>query len=282
MSSRTVVIVAVVSSIIALIVWLLRAPPPPAPAPSQPAPSGSLFLVFVDVTSRLEPSEIDAVGESVGQMVWPAPEGSRLIVLPILRDVERGQPLLDKFVPQATTSTEMASVQAWRRDREKELQQAVRKLVPVVNSDPAQERSCVSEAFRRAEEIIRAESKNNATEIVLISDMIEECQNSIEGRDVNLAHPHIQGDLTRVTGLGSRQLANLRGARVTALIPTSDQPLKTARVNRPPVNELRQYWHTLLDHCNQDSAIFSLGADLPKRLKDRIPEERNQAASASP
>jgi hypothetical protein len=238
-----------------------------------------LFLVFVDVTSSLDDAEISAAANLAGKLVWAAPQGARMVVLPVTSDVERGREFLNSIVPSATTSQERATLQAWRLDTGRKLRSDILIRAPEINRDPNQARSCVSDSLRRAQELIGSVARDDETEIILISDMIEDCADSLEGARVTLAKAHIKTDLDRLHNAAKVALVHLRGARVTGVIPTATSAptgknvVEKSLPLRPPVHELREYWRAILDRCGDDRTYYSVGADLPDRFLAEIPTE---------
>lgn len=257
-------IIAVV--IVYIIVWRMGSGTVDGVNRNADAAKASLFIVFVDVTSSLDGDELQSVGDHASQMVATVAEGSRILVIPILRDVERAKPLLDETFGVSTTSREMADFQARRRTRAEQLRRDVAALVPAVNADNDRARSCISGALRRAAEVIAGSGGKSRVEIVLISDMVEECDNSIEGHPVSLAKAHIIEDIDRAKHLPRAKLIDLRGSAVTAVIPTARNPRAALHTLRPPVNELAAYWREILDRCGDAPSRFAIGADLPARV----------------
>jgi len=113
--------------------------------------------------------------------------------------------------------------------------------------------------------------KSGGVEIVLVSDMLEDCTDSLLRGPLKLQKTSISKELERAESLPAGGLLNLNGASVTVVLPTV--PTSGQKVARPPVHELKMFWRAILDRCGDRPANYRFGTALPQRLLDYRPHE---------
>jgi hypothetical protein len=130
-------------------------------------------------------------------------------------------------------------------------------------------RTCVSGALQKADAIIAGRMRG--VEIVIISDMLEDCDESLAGGRLLLEKRSIDEELARAAALPAGALLHLDGASVTAILPT----VPTSREKRPhpPVATLKLFWRRILDHCGDVAENYSFDTEIPQRLADLTPRE---------
>ncbi|HUP60886.1 MAG TPA: hypothetical protein VNA69_10755 [Thermoanaerobaculia bacterium] len=232
-----------------------------ASKPTAP-PSPPTFIVFADVTLSLTPEERDSVRSSIEQVVKLLPSEATLYVFPLLEDVERAPALFHGRLPKALStrdSFDLSQAKAkWQRDIAAKLGQ--------FTAGPAEgrKRTCISGALRKAEVIARDVARPARAEIIIVSDMLEDCSQSLAGGQVSLERKSIASEVQAARTLPDK-LLDLRGASVTALLPTV--PMGKQNTARPPVHELAAFWREVLDRCGDDKETFRLTTEIPERLK---------------
>jgi hypothetical protein len=229
--------------------------PPPVVPPT--------FIVFTDVTLSLTQEERDSVHANLGQIVRLLPQETTLYVYPLLEDVERSPALFMGQLPKVQStrdSVDLSQVKAkWQKDIAARLQQ--------IAAGPAEgrKRTCISGALRKAEVIARDVAANAHVEIVIISDMLEDCPSSLLGGNLSLERKSISRELEAARAAPKNVLLDLRGASVTALLPTV--PIGKMNTQRPQVHELVAFWREVLDRSGDDKSTFRVATEIPDRLR---------------
>jgi len=240
-----------------------------AMAPSASSSAGSvetpasprLFIVFADVTRSLTPQEQASVIANVQTIIGLLPTGAHLYVFPLLEDVQRAGAVFNDQLPQIQTTSDAVAVDMARAKWSRDVADKLRTLL----AGPADGRNhtCVSGAFRKAEEITEP---GTAAEIVVVSDMLEDCGDSLLHKPVKLQKTSIEREIAAARALPPVSLLQLNGASVTAILPTV--PTSGQRVARPPVHELKTFWRAVLDRCGDNPSNYRFGTTVPQRLLD--------------
>jgi hypothetical protein len=233
--------------------------------PSQTLQRLRTFVLFADVTRSLNAEEQASVISDVKLVIDIIPPKSRLYVFPLLEDVQRAGALFTGEMGeiQGTSDAVAADQQRaiWRNS-------VAQKLTAMFNG-PANGRNltCVSGALQKADEI-QADATEN-TEIIIVSDMLEDCKESLLGGVLKLEKTSIANEIHRAQSLPPTPLLQLNGASVTAILPTI--PTSKQKVLGPPVSSLKTFWRAVLDRCGDRSSNFRFGTEIPQRLLDLKP-----------
>jgi hypothetical protein len=233
----------------------------------ETAPQTHTFILFADVTRSLTPQEQASVIANVQTVIGILPAGAHLYVFPLLEDVQRADAVFEGALPQIQTSSDAVALDMLRAKWNKVVAE---KLQAILAGPPnGRNLTCVSGAFRKAEELTG--DAGRGTEIVVISDMLEDCGDSLLHGSLQLQKASIERELAAARALPREQLLRLDGASVTAILPTV--PTSGQRVARPPVHELKAFWRAVLDRCGDNAENFRFGTTVPKRLHDYKPPE---------
>lgn len=227
-----------------------------------PAPA-SLRLIFADMTNSLTDEEHASVSEAVAHLVDSSPQGSRVIVLPISRNVQQAKAILDF---QKLGGEGMSDIQQTRQlaaAAEKALGERMKEVWEKVNA-PGQpsNRTCVFDALRRAAAEVRSLDDGQVAEVYLVTDMVEECDESFDSRPLLLNVAKITADDMDRAAKPAIPLPDLRRATVSVVIPQFDADEQ--RTVRPTPTQLEAFWSPIITRCNV--AAFKFNVSLPKRL----------------
>jgi hypothetical protein len=204
-------------------------------------------IIFQDITASLHSDESEASQVIVGAIIDKAPAGTEITVIPICENTERA--------PGVTWVTPFPAGMAPIDRQEAESERAAKKAAVAANADAIRQQkgaidahyaSCISPALRRATSIAPNHDPNiiYTTEVVFVSDMIEECRNSLLGEPLRLKTPEGEFD-------AARELVQQDGAplldpvfRVVVILPRapSTAPLKA---EYPSPQELESFWRRL-------------------------------------
>jgi len=223
------------------------------------------FVIFADVTQSLNAEEQASVIRDVKLVIDLVPPKSRLYVFPLMEDVQRaGALFMGEIGEVQSTSDAVAADQQhalWRST-------VASKLSAMFNGPvTGRKLTCVSGALQKADEVL-ADAGTDA-EIIIVSDMLEDCKESILGGVLQLEKTSIVSEIHRAQSLPHAPLLHLNGASVTAILPTV--PTAKQNVPRPPVSSLKVFWRAVLDRCGDEASNYRFGTEIPQRLLDLKP-----------
>lgn len=238
-------------------------PQAPRTVAAEPASSSDFdrtYVVFADVTLSLTPEERATVAEGVASVVEVLPPRSKLYVFPLLEDVPRARALFEGVLPEVERNADR-----FRNDqlRQQWLQEISTKLnAMAAGSKLGRAHTCISGALRKAAEVLKGTDR---AEIILVSDMLEDCPDSLLGGPLSLEQTKITAELGRARHLkDGPPILDLHRASVTALLTTV--PFAPPTVKRPPLHDVEEFWRLVLDGCQDRKANFSFSTEMPARL----------------
>lgn len=228
-----------------------------------------VLLIFCDVTSSLDVGEITAGAHLAARIIQNATPPVSYRLVPILLSTEGVTAILDEDVPPLI-GTARVSYRNALVALPALLEEKLKAQYVDVNQGPGKDpnRSCIINSIVRAAPFFRQNRKiAKELDLVIISDMIEECARSPYQQTIQLN----RGDITKDIRIarGKVDLPSLAGVRVTLL--TFSGSSANARVNgRPSPQQLEQFWKTVFSQAGLDPAKeedrdrFYFGPDLPK------------------
>lgn len=182
----------------------------------QPPP---VILVFADVTDSLIEDEPEVVRKAIFDIFDRAPENSRILLDPIVPVMDYTDHLVDATRPFRSSSG-VEALQRAADQRARLAHDGVAKLSAVGSKlQPRVPSSCLSGALRRAANDLPS-SPRRPVAIIIISDMVEECDHSITGGKVMLNHSGIQTHIAAAMSLRGTY-ADLHNADVFFIYPAS-------------------------------------------------------------
>lgn len=228
------------------------------------------YVIFADVTRSLTPLEQASVAERVRGTIDLLPPKATLAVFPVLEDVERAPALFTGKLPEIQSTSDSVDFSmakaAWKKN-------VIDRLTAIQNGPPiGRGRTCLSGALRKAQQFTIDATPSRPVEIVIVSDMLEDCDDSLLGRKLSLEKPSIDAELKLLSALPPEPLLRLNGASVTVLLPTV--PTTLAATRRPPVHQLQAFWRGILDHSGDQKENFRFGTEIPERLRALNIEEK--------
>jgi hypothetical protein len=223
--------------------------------PRRAAPP--LILIYADLTSSVVSSEIVEVHHALRDIYNRAPEGSTIRVLAVQPVMAYAAPVAKTTVPVRPNDgiAEVRNDLLFRRvEADKAFAALAAAEAKVAGTVPA---SCLCDALKHAAGDIPPDGKQRV-EVVLITDLVEECMTSIGGHRVIMGKErHITLEIAEANALAP--IADLRGAFVSIIYPSSvDSRIDIAR-ERPPADELKEFWQTVVSRCKPQG--FSLKTD---------------------
>ena len=245
---------------------------------ATPRPSGTNYIVFLDLSLSLSDVQQQSMDGVIRRFCDNVPPRSRLTVFPLGGYVEKAGSLVERTFPDDKFAVDRSALSAMRKTLPSTLQTAARAFARDIKNPKFARHTCVSDAIRQAEQVIRDRPSDERTEILFVSDMLEDCPNSLLGGALSLEKTDIRNELARVRAIPSMaSWPDLRGASVTCVVPVSGPtPTKT---KQPELEALREFWAEVFSRCRHDEAAFRLGTSLPSRL---LEPGRAGAGPASP
>lgn len=246
----------------ALISMLLACREPSAPKTPPVAP---MYIIVLDLTASLNATQQTAMQQVIAHISRAMPARSRVVVLPLGAYVEKAGILVDLQLPDDRFARQKQALTQTRKELPATIMSAAVAFRNDVTDPLFSQYTCISDAIRQAEQLIRMQGDDSPVELIFISDMLEYCRTSLLGGMLSLEREDLRSELRRVDDLPKTvALADLRGARVTAIVPaTGPTPTVTPQ---PEYASLRAFWRKVFSHCRSDDNSFFVGTTVPARL----------------
>lgn len=238
----------------------------------------TVVFIFCDVTHSLNKSESDQVAAMAVRIVNSLPPGTEYKMYPILAETNHLAPINkdnEWVIRQKEKNAGLQEVRDKRRGEE--ITQELAKLYKETNASPGRRRddrrTCILNAINFAGSQFKLfPADKYDRELILISDMLEECNDTPLSRPIDI-HKH---DITQEIQLakGFPEGTDLSGVKVNIITPvTEDTYIREDDGMRPPPNALKEFWNTIFSRCNvtteaQNNAAMYLWSDgdLPESL----------------
>lgn len=232
-----------------------------------------VVLIFSDVTSSLMETESASVANLTSDVIDSLTPGTKFSVVPIQVQPERLSAMNEDVIAPVSSSSADVVIKRNRRERlTKRIDELYKKIrefkVPAPPYGSPDNHSCILGTLSYAESYFRQFPEADL-ELVYISDMIEECNETPFGRAINLAQPQITTEIAEAQSLQTS--FDLGRARVTVIIPTNDDTYIVGM--RPPLSNVKEFWEKVFMKCGFDQHAlkanhrFYFRAGLPDRFK---------------
>lgn len=239
----------------------------------RPVIKHKVVLIFSDVTSSLLETESASVANLTSDVVDSLPAGSKFSIVPIQVQPERLSPMSEDVVAAVSSPAADVVIKQNRRERLtariNDLYKKIREFkVPAPPYGSPDNHSCILGTLSYAEGYFRQFPKADL-ELVYISDMIEECNETPFGRPINLAQSEIKKEIAEAQSL--QMSCDLGRARISVIIPTNDDTYTAGM--RPALSDVKQFWEKVFMKCGFDQDTlksnehFYFRAGLPDRFK---------------
>jgi hypothetical protein len=207
------------------------------------------IVMFHDISNSLAADQVQAGKKIIDDIIDHVPAGTDLVVIPICENTDRAP-------EQRWTVPAPPGVRREDASRVREARDAFKKRI-ADNEDAIRLRtkatrtryaSCISPALRRAETEMQAVNAPDGTDVIFVSDMIEQCRDSILGQPVQLLAGARFQEANALLQTDHRLLSLPLQMRVFVMRPTA---ISTAAwpPDHPPSNELRDFWQHLFNRC---------------------------------
>ncbi len=222
------------------------------------------YVIFADVTDSLSAREHAVVEEKVQRIVEIMPPKATLIVFPILEDVERAPAIYTATLPDTLTTSDSVDFSVFKARSKVEVAKTLHQVA--AGNRIGRKLTCISGALRKAEEVTIDARPSRPVEIIIVSDMLEDCNDSLLGGKLSLEKQSIMKEIKAARALPSEPLLHLNGASVTMLLATD--PTSPGTTKRPAAHDLERFWREILDRSGDNRANFRFGTEVPQRLKE--------------
>lgn len=230
-----------------------------------------VLLIFCDVTSSLGVGEVAAGARLAAKIIQNAVPPVRYRLVPIMLSTDSVAPVLDEDVPPQIGANRVSyrkALEGLPAFLEDKLKAQYADVNHGQGADP--NRSCIINSLERAMPFFNEHRKQaKELDLVIISDMIEECAKSPYQQTIQLNRGDIQGEIK--IAQGKVNLPSLAGVRVTMVMPSNGYA--DAKHVRPPVRQLEQFWKAVFSQAGfplkeiQNTGRFYFGPDLPDRYR---------------
>jgi hypothetical protein len=236
-----------------------------APRTPHAAAPARLYLVFFDLTRSLNTEQQRAVVASIEQLANGMPARSQVIVFPLGGYTQRAGVLVEQTLGDDRFATERSRLARQKKALPNLILGAAAAYTQRLTNKDFRRSTCISDALRQAEQVVK-DTRHPEVEVIFISDMLEHCDPSLLGGMLSLEKKNISGELARAKRLDPKgKLVDLNGASVSALVPAAGPGAE--KVASPALHVLREFWATVLSHCNHNTDEFFLDATFPSRLR---------------
>lgn len=225
-----------------------------------------VVVFFADVTASMVPSERNKVAADAAQLIAGLPERTQFYLYPVTADMPKAQLIIADTVPGGGTATKRRVRDAWRVETENNIEAEINRLAGDEINGPERinKRSCIFGALEVAQRQIEATGSGRTGDfaVVLISDMLEECEQTPIGRAIDISSATTIDSERKMLTTSAGMFPNLHGIKVMALIPTTQDSQPTVHgEKRPTMNQVRAYWQSAIALCNVAPADFWLDSD---------------------
>jgi hypothetical protein len=242
-------------------------PPPPTPTPTPTSPV--FLMILADVTKSLRQGEVQQVAKLASDVLDKFPDSTDYVIYPIHRETQKPTSLDEAHPGNASGIKLTASDKDARRQRIKD---KIVQLYEEINKKQPTDRTCIINALEIAEKhfgqigLYLKGAKDGCFDLVIISDMIEQCALNAGNIRIDLKEQSIAEAISKLDKLGS--FPNLTTIHITIIIPTSEESTPYA-TDQPTVSSLEAFWAAVFTRCRfkaEDIQHFNWLPSIPPRL----------------
>ncbi len=209
-----------------------------------------VILIFSDVTSSLVPSESQQVAALTSSIVDSLPPGTRYFIYPVQIEAQKVEPMYEGTIlpPDAPLApTERAAREDKLKHKIEELYNLIKsvKQTSDIHGKP-DNHTCILYTLEVAQNKFKQFNQTNTDfELIYVSDMIEECNQTPLGRPISLVQTNMPEAIKLAENTDLK--LDLSYANVSMIVPVTIDTYKTR--GRPNLSDLRKFWEATLLHC---------------------------------
>lgn len=210
-----------------------------------------IVFLFCDVTNSLNPSESVTVAAMAARVLNSLPPGTAYRIFPIQAATERLTPLNESesvIRPKEEDENLQAAIE---QRRQEELAGKLSALYQRTNRNQNDNRTCILNALGFAANQLKdyPVEKNYERDLVIISDMLEECNDTPFGRTVDIRKLDITAELNLAKSFPEG--VDFSGVTINVITPATEESyVRYEPGTRPPMAALREFWGTIFSRCN--------------------------------
>lgn len=234
-------------------------------------------LIFCDVTSSLNRNEIEKVTEIASTTLDELPEGSYYSLFPININSDRPSLMLKGTVPVLDNKrpSEKAGYEELKNRRKIFIKEKIDSLYTKINPIQPTNRSCILNTIPFIQNY-RARYLQNHTatfdfRVLYISDMIEDCDNTILGRPIHLDSLNISSEISMIDSFDFKfdlSLVNIEVIIPPGIYTKPDSIKKNQGSTNPPRElDLQKYWGKFFEKCNANFIWYEWAGPKPQNEK---------------
>lgn len=233
------------------------------------------MVILVDVTSSLTEGQHESSKRVVQEIIRGCRTLDSFRIYPIHQDPQRSTAIAYNVLHPVSNTGERLQRERELARQSREVAEYLDYLYERVNQDGAPERrSCIIESLQLPPQVFEDldRSRFDSLEVILVSDMIEDCPRSPFSAAVDLDTRDISRQIDIVRREGSRLSCSLEDIAVTVVLPPAlDALTSSSQQRRPPVAELREFWRLLLENCGVagEPESFRFSSEIPDRFVRR-------------
>jgi hypothetical protein len=234
--------------------------------PKNVAEPKHFLIIFVDLTLSLNSNQVQSVRDRLAEIAANIPPQSKVIVYPLLRDVQGAGPIIKTDLGSGRTMEQRQRLKVTRGRIYTRILDALNAAGQPANRKSDQlKQTCIASALYEAAQQVKDSEKDESIDIILVSDMLESCDRSLFGSRLDFEQASIESSvLQRAAHLKDEEKVDLHGARVTVIRPASGVSHPT--VARPDPEVVRRFWETVLKQCNVAADVNFGDGTVPRKL----------------
>lgn len=248
-------------------------------AAACPPTKGRMVFIFCDVTVSLNGTERTEVARMAADILNNLPAGTEYRIYPIQAETAALAPInkRESVIPPPEKDPILQSVLNKRR-REGLVGELAKYSKETNAPQDANERrddnrTCILNALNFAGNQFRQfPPERYDRELIVISDMLEECKETPVGRPVNIKKPDITQELKLANEFPEGN--DLSSVKITIITPvTLETYVRHAPGKEPPMAELQKFWSVIFNRCKvtpaaqQDTDLYGWSnGEVPRSL----------------
>lgn len=221
----------------------------------DPPEKGRMVFIFCDVTTSLEGPERTEVARMAADILNHLPPGTSYNVYPIQAETAALTPINRNETVIPERDKDEGQQMLMERRRKQWLIDELANVSQKTNApqDPSERRddnrTCILNALNFAgNQFKQFSAEKYDRELVIVSDMLEECSDTPLRRQINVKKPDITQEL-KLAG-DFPEWNDFSNVKITIITPvTLDTYIKHAPGKKPPMRDLQDFWKAIFTRC---------------------------------
>ena len=242
-----------------------------------------VVLIFCDISPSLTSSEIDKSASLVADILDGLPEKTIYAVYPILTSAKGRPPLVSRnIVPTIKTQVEEAMLSNEKLKRREEIKMRIHALSTELRGRGNQ--SCILNSLWFAHDLFDdivggtyvINTHRDSVDLVLISDMVEECDDTRLGR-VSLNKENTADEIEIIRRSATVTYPSLSHVRITVLYPSTEDSNYPNQKRTSSYYDLKEFWRLVFIRCGFKEEWFWDASHIQWITTGELPERFRQS-----